>query len=319
MALLSVIVPLYNEKECAKTCYERVAGVLSSVDMGGGKPEFEIIFVDDGSTDGTLPIILSLAEGDKRLKVVSLSKNFGQQAAFSAGMEYAKGDALIFLDADLQDPPEVIPEFIEEWQKGSRIVYGVRKMREGESKFKRFTAKLYYRLLGLLADVKIPYDTGDFRLIDRRVADAVRKMPEHNRFLRGMSCWTGFRQSSVAYRRDRRFSGETKYSFFKMIKLAADGILSFSAKPLKIVSMLGVFSLFASIVLFVYVLVSLFSGSAQAGWASIICVITFFGGLQLTALGIIGEYIARIFEEVKGRPNYIVDFTVNTDGQLPSR
>ena len=313
MALLSVIVPLYNEEECAQMCYERISGVLGSVDMGGEKPDYEIIFVNDGSTDGTPGIILSLAEGDKRLKVISLSKNFGQQAAFSAGMEYALGDALIFMDADLQDPPEVIAEFVEKWREGFRIVYGVRRRREGESKFKRFSAKLYYRLLGALADAKIPQDTGDFRLIDRRVADAVRNMPEHSRFLRGMSCWTGFRQASVSYDRDRRFSGETKYSFFKMIKLAADGILSFSAKPLKIVSLVGGVSLFASLVLFVYVLVSIFAGNAAAGWASIICVITFFGGVQLAALGIIGEYIARIFEEVKRRPNYIVDFTVNTD------
>ena len=309
MALLSVIVPLYNEKECAQMCYERICEVLSSVDTGG---EFEIIFVNDGSADETLPIILSLAQSDKRLKVISLSRNFGQQAAFSAGMEYAKGDAVIFMDADLQDPPEIIPELVEKWREGYQIVYGVREVREGESKFKRFSAKLYYKLLSKLADVKIPQDTGDFRLIDRCVADTVRKMPEHNRFLRGMSCWTGFRQISVAYHRDRRFSGETKYSFFKMIKLAADGILSFSAKPLKIVSLLGFCSLFVSLVLFIYVLVSIFVGSAASGWSSIICVITFFGGVQLAALGIIGEYIARIFEEVKGRPNYIVDFTVNT-------
>ena len=313
MVLLSVIVPMYNERECAQMCHGRISEVLSSIEIGGEKADFEIIFVDDGSTDGTLAIIKSLAESDKRLKVIGLSKNFGQQAAFSAGMDYAKGDALVFMDADLQDPPELVPEFVEKWREGCQIVYGVRKRRKGESKFKRFSAKLYYRLLNVLADVKIPQDAGDFRLIDKCVAEAVKKMPEHNRFLRGMSCWTGFRQASVEYERDSRFSGRTKYGFFRMMKLAADGILSFSAKPLKIVSLLGAFSLFASLLLFVYVLASIFSGNAEAGWASIICVASFFGGLQLTAMGIIGEYIARIFEEVKRRPNYIVDFTANIE------
>jgi dolichol-phosphate mannosyltransferase len=186
-------------------CSGRISGVLSSAGE-----DYEIIFVNDGSSDETLPIIRALAGQDKRLKVISLSRNFGQQAAFSAGMEYAKGDAVIFMDADLQDPPEVIPEFIAKWREGYRIIYGVRKRREGESKFKRFSATLYYRLLSGLADIKIPHDTGDFRLIDRCVLDTVRKMPEHNRFLRGMSCWTGFKQISVEYRREKRFSGETK-------------------------------------------------------------------------------------------------------------
>lgn len=307
MPLLTVIVPLYNEQECAQVCYERVAEVLTPV------IEFEIIFVNDGSSDNTLPIIQSIAQNDKRLKVISLARNFGQQAAFSAGMEYAKGNAVIFIDADLQDPPEVMLEFIEKWKEGYQIVYGKRKRRDGESKFKLLSAKLYYKLLHSLADAKIPQDTGDFRLIDRRVADMILKMPEHNRFLRGMTCWTGFKQSCVEYHRDKRFSGETKYSFVKMIRLAFDGIFSFSAKPLKTVAFLGSIVIVIAFLLLVYALVSKFTGNANAGWASIMCAVTFLGGVQLLSLGVIGEYIARIFDEVKGRPNYIVDFTVNTD------
>ena len=309
MPLLTVIVPLYNEQECAQTCYERVTGVLSSVE----DIDFEIIFVNDGSSDNTLPIIHSIAQNDKRLKVINLSRNFGQQAAFSAGMQYARGDAMVFIDADLQDPPEVIAEFVEKWREGYKIVYGKRKKRAGESGFKLLSAKLYYKLLNALTDAKIPKDTGDFRLIDRCVADMVLKMPEHNRFLRGMTCWTGFKQTSVEYHRDKRFSGETKYGFVKMLRLAMDGIFSFSAKPLKIVSLMGFMSLIASFLLLIYVLVSLFTGNTAAGWSSIICVVAFFGGIQLLSLGIVGEYIARIFDEVKGRPNYIVDYTVNFD------
>lgn len=309
MPSLTVIVPLYNEQECAQICYDRIKEVLSSVtDI-----EFEIVFVNDGSSDNTLPIIQSIACNDKRLKVINLSRNFGQQAAFSAGMEYAKGNAIIFMDADLQDPPEIMPEFIKKWKEGYQIVYGKRKKRDGESKFKLLTAKLYYKLLHSLADAKIPHDTGDFRLIDRRVADMILKMPEHNRFLRGMTCWTGFKQSCVEYHRDKRFSGETKYGFFKMIRLALDGIFSFSAKPLKTVSLLGFLVIFIAFLLFVYTLVSKFTGNANAGWTSIMCAVTFLGGVQLLSIGVIGEYIARIFDEVKGRPNYIVDFTVNID------
>jgi len=329
MALLTVIVPLYNEQDCAQACYERLTQVLSDMSVSAPdnkdnknkenkteietktKIEFEIIFVNDGSRDNTLSIIQSIAQNDNRLKIISLSRNFGQQAAFSAGLEYAKGDAVIFIDADLQDPPEVIPELVKKWLEGYQIIYGKRIRRKGESVFKLLSAKIYYKLLHSLADVKIPHDTGDFRLIDRCVADTVLKMPEHNRFLRGMTCWTGFKQTSVEYHRDKRVAGQTKYGFFKMIRLATDGIFAFSAKPLKLVSLLGSTALIASLLLLIYVFVSIFAGNTAAGWASIICVIMFFGGIQLLALGIIGEYIARIFDEVKGRPNYIVDFTVN--------
>lgn len=305
--LISVIVPMYFEEGVARECYERLKNVMEKNDY-----QFELIFVNDGSTDRTLDILDEIADKDKRAKVINFSRNFGHQIAVTAGIDFAKGDALIIIDADLQDPPELIPDLINKWQEGYDVVYAKRKQRKGETWFKLITAKYFYKFLNYMSDIDIPKDTGDFRLVDRKVANVFRKMTERNRFVRGMFSWIGFRQTYVEYERDERFAGETKYPLRKMIKFASDGIISFSTKPLRLVMTMGFASVMVSVLVLLYTFfVFLFGREVEPGWASIMVAITFFSGIQLLGVGIVGQYIARIYEESKNRPNYIVKDTIN--------
>lgn len=304
---LSVVVPMYFEEDVAHECHSRLSTAVSGFD-------YEIIYVNDGSTDKTLPILKGIADENKRVKVLSFSRNFGHQAAVTAGVKHASGECIAIIDADLQDPPELIPDMVELWKEGYEVVYAKRKKRKGESVFKRVTAKAFYRLLSTLTDTDIPTDTGDFRLIDRKVADAFNSMGEHNRFIRGMVAWLGFKQTPIEYVRDERYAGETKYPLRKMLKLAFDGIMSFSVKPVKMVTNLGALTLLFSLGIIIYVLVSKFTGNAvSAGWASTMIVITMLSGVQLISLGVVGGYISRIYEESRNRPIYLVSEKINFD------
>ena len=299
----SLVVPLYNEEAVIEETNRRLTAVMNSLNEN-----YEIIYINDGSRDRTGLLARELCAADPRIKLITFSRNFGHQTAITAGMDHAGGDAVIIIDADLQDPPEIIPQMIEHWEEGYEVVYGRRTARSGVNWFKRFTAKRYYRFLRRMTDVEIPVDVGDFRLIDARVRDALMTMPEHNRYVRGLISWLGFRQTFVDYVRAPRFAGETKYPLKKMLRLAADGIASFSYKPLKMGIGLGVVLSAFSFLFLMFVFISrLFNLIVmEPGYASIMCVILFFFGVVLIMLGIIGEYIARIFEEVKGRPIYVI-------------
>lgn len=311
MKKVSVVIPMYYEEEVAKTCYDRVVKVLKSIE----DYTYEIIFINDGSKDKTLEILENIAKEDSNVKIISFSRNFGHQAAVTAGIKYVTGDAIVIIDADLQDPPELITEMIKLWEQGNEVIYGKRKLRKGESKFKLLTAKMFYKTLNALSDVDIPKDTGDFRLVDRKVIDVVNSMPEHNKFLRGLFSWVGFKQTAYEYERKERVAGKTKYPLKKMIKLAADGIISFSSKPLKIVGGLGIVSIVISLVILIYSLISyMFElNNLMPGWTSIMVAITLFSGVQLLSIWIMSEYIARIYDETKNRPQYIVDKKINID------
>lgn len=305
--LISIIVPMYFEEEVAQECYNRLTKVMEE-----SRLNYEIVFVNDGSTDKTLPILKEIALKDERAKVISFSRNFGHQNAVTAGIFTATGDALVIIDADLQDPPELIPDLVAKWQEGYEVVYAKRKQRKGETWFKLLTAKCFYKFLHSMSEVDIPKDTGDFRLIDRKVAEVFKNMPERNRFIRGMMSWIGFKQYAFEYERQERFAGSTKYPLKKMLKFASDGIIAFSSKPLKMISYLGCITIFISIVLLIYSLIVRIIGvNAQPGWTSIIVAISLFSGVQLLSLGIIGQYIARIYDESKNRPLYIVDEKIN--------
>lgn len=265
-----------------------------------------------------MEILTEIADKDKRVKIIDFARNFGHQIAVTAGIDYAKGDAVVIIDADLQDPPEVIPELVNKWLQGYDVVYAKRKKRKGETWFKLVTAKYFYKFLNYMSDIDIPKDTGDFRLIDRKVADVFRQMTEKNRFVRGMISWVGFRQTYVEYERDERFAGESKYPLKKMIKFASDGIIAFSTKPLRLVMTMGFVSVFISILVLLYTfIIRLFGQEVESGWASIMVAITFFSGIQLLGLGIVGQYIARIYEESKNRPIYIVKDTINVESGQP--
>ncbi|MGE5614064.1 MAG: glycosyltransferase family 2 protein [Bacillota bacterium] len=305
----SVVIPLFNEELVVNETYKRVRAVMDST----GEP-YEIIFVNDGSRDGTLGKIREIAKSDKNICLISFSRNFGHQSAITAGMDYSKGQAVIVIDADLQDPPEVMLKMIEKWKEGYEVVYGLRIKRKGETLFKKVTAKIYYRILNKLTDVDIPADVGDFRLIDRKVCDALKKLPERNRYVRGLISWLGFKQTGVEFEREERLAGETKYSLGKMIKLAIDGITSFSYKPLKLASYMGaVISALGFLYLLVVVCQKLFTDTTIQGWASLVAITLFFNGIILIILGIIGEYIRRIYDEAKGRPIYIISEMVGFD------
>jgi polyisoprenyl-phosphate glycosyltransferase len=307
--LVSIVVPMYFEEEVAQECYNRLKAVMNDNEIN-----YEFIFVNDGSTDLTIEILKEISISDHRTKVIDFSRNFGHQTAVTAGIDYANGDAIVIIDADLQDPPEVIPVLLDKWRQGYEIVYAKRKKRSGETWFKLITAKYFYRFLNYMSDIDIPKDTGDFRIIDRKVADVFKIMTERNRFVRGMFSWVGFRQTYIEYERDERFAGETKYPFKKMIKFASDGIIAFSTKPLRFVMTLGFVSVLISLFVLCYtIIIKLFGQQVQAGWASIMVAITFFSGIQLLGVGIVGQYIARIYDESKNRPIYIVRETVNIE------
>ncbi len=298
----SIIAPIYNEAESLPELYRRVAAVMDS----NGEP-WELMLVDDGSTDGSTGMILDLAKKDSRVRPVIFARNFGHQIAITAGWDYARGDAIVIIDADLQDPPEVILELAKKWKEGYEVVYAVRAEREGETWFKKLTASIFYRLIYRITDVKIPLDTGDFRLMDRKVIDVLKQMPERHRFPRGMSAWVGFRQIGVEYKRAARYGGVTKYPFNKMVKLALNAITSFSYFPLQVSTFFGFISAGLAIVAIPVVIVLRMAGHGQlTGQATTLIAVLFLGGVQLISLGILGEYIGRLYDEAKGRPLYIV-------------
>jgi glycosyltransferase involved in cell wall biosynthesis len=306
-ATVSVVIPCYNEEGTLRETHRRVRQAFSRV----GAYELEIVYVDDGSADGTPGLLRELQADDPHVRVVYLARNFGHQFAVTAGLAHARGDAVAIMDADLQDPPEVIGEMLERWREGFEVVYGVRVDREGETRFKLWTASLFYRIINRLSDTDIPLDTGDFRLLDRKVVDAIARMPERDRFLRGMVSWAGYRQVGVPYRRAARFAGETKYPLVKMVRFALDGIISFSVKPLRLSTVLGFLSAGLALVAIVYALgMRLFSRNWVTGWTALIIAILFLGGIQLISLGIIGEYVGRLYGEAKRRPLYLVRETL---------
>jgi glycosyltransferase involved in cell wall biosynthesis len=303
--LISVIAPIHNEAETISELHRRLTSVLA--ELGS----YEIVLVDDGSTDGSWELMLALAPSDPHLRLVRLSRNFGHQAALTAGLEAARGDAVVLMDADLQDPPELIPSLVAKWREGFDVVYGLRTRREGETLFKRSTASLFYRLLRGMTRIEIPADAGDFRLLSRRAVDALARMPERARFLRGMTSWLGFPQAGVQYERDARYAGQTKYPTRRMIGFALDAMTSFSTTPIRVVTGLGfVLVVFCVGVLGWTVYIKVFTNTAVAGWTSLLIVVLLLGGMQLVSLGIIGQYVGRIFEEAKQRPLFVVGETV---------
>ena len=303
MKKISVVVPCFNEAESLGIFYEKISEVLES----RSDFKYEIIFIDDGSSDST-PDILSIIEcSDPSVKVLSLSRNFGHQIAVTAGLDHAVGDAVVLIDADLQDPPEVILEMLEKWEDGCQVAYGVRTERAGETRFKLFTAKVFYRLINKLSDVDIPLDTGDFRLMDRLVVDALKNMPEKDRFIRGMVAWVGLKQEPVFYERDKRFAGSTNYPITKMVNFALDAMLSFSIRPLQFATLIGFLIACGSITgIFYSIIMRLFGDAWVPGWTLLFIATLFLGGVQLMFLGLIGEYLGRVYGEVKRRPLYLL-------------
>ena len=301
--LLSVVVPVYNEAEVVAETVRRLSAVLEPLAIS-----YELIFINDGSRDATADILGRLAATDSRLRRLDLSRNFGHQAAISAGMDHARGQAIVVIDADLQDPPELIPAMLDQWRQGWDVVYGKRRQRQGESWFKKLSAAAFYRFLRAMTAVDIPLDTGDFRLIDRAVCEVMRQLPEQNRFIRGLVSWAGFHQIAIEYDRQARFAGTTKYPLRKMIRFAMDAITGFSHKPLRLASWLGFGLSGASFVYLIVVLIqrAFFADTTQPGWASLVAVSLFFNGVVLVILGIMGEYLGRIYDETKRRPLYVI-------------
>jgi polyisoprenyl-phosphate glycosyltransferase len=298
----TIIAPIYNELENIPELYPRMREVMDRTGEA-----WELILVDDGSTDGSTTLIRKLAENDARVRPVIFARNFGHQIAVTAGVDFARGDAVIIIDADLQDPPEVILDLIAKWREGYEVVYAVREERQGESWFKKTTASLFYRMIYRITDVDIPMDAGDFRLMDRKVVEVMKHMREKHRFLRGMSAWVGFKQVGVSYKRQPRFAGETKYPLNKMIKLALNAVTSFSYFPLQLATYMGFITAGLSVLAIpIIVVLRLTTGTALFGQATTLIIVLFLGGLQLISLGVIGEYIGRIYDEAKGRPLYIV-------------
>ncbi|MBV9266459.1 MAG: glycosyltransferase family 2 protein [Acidobacteriaceae bacterium] len=307
---ISVVVPCYNEQEGILECHRRLCSVISFLGSW-----YEIVYVDDGSKDNTAPLLERLYDSDPNITVIELSRNFGHQTAVTAGLEVAKGQIVIIIDSDLQDPPELIPEMIRIWQQGYEVVYGVRDSREGESGFKIWTAKAFYRVINRLSDVEIPIDTGDFRLLDRKAVDAMNRLPERQRLLRGMCSWIGFRQYGLKYARAARFAGTTKYPIRKMLKLALDGVASFSTVPLRLVSIAGLISAIFSVLGIVYALVlRIFTHIWVPGWTLLFIGMLMIGGLQMISLGIVGEYVGRIYTEAKQRPLYFTRSVLHRRG-----
>jgi len=299
---ISIVAPIYNELVTLPEFYRRIRDVMESLG-----DRWELILVDDGSQDGSTEKIRELARQDRRVRQVIFARNFGHQIAVTAGVNYARGQAVIIMDSDLQDPPETIPDLVQKWREGYEVVYAVREEREGESWFKLFTATLFYRLIYRITDVSIPMDVGDFRLMDRKVVDVLNQMRERHRFLRGMAAWVGFKQIGVPYKRAARYAGETKYPLKKMLKFASDAVTSFSYFPLQMATYLGFISAGISILVIPVVIAMRLAGSqAFYGQATTLIAVLFLGGVQLISLGILGEYIGRLYDEAKGRPLYIV-------------
>ena len=311
MKKISVVIPVYFEEEVINECYKRVSDELKGLE----NYEYEIIFINDGSKDKTLEMLEQISKNDKNVKVISFSRNFGHQAAVTCGLQYVTGDVCVIIDSDMQDPPELIKDMVKLWKDGNDVIYAKRKKRKGESAFKLFSAKMFYKVLNGLSDVDIPKDTGDFRLADKKVIDVINSLPEHNKFLRGLFSWVGYKQIPFEYERNERFAGKTKYPLKKMLKLASDGIMSFSNKPLRIIGGFGIFSIIVSFGILIYSLLSFVFNwnNLTAGWTSLMVSITFFAGVQLSSLWIMSEYVARIYDETKQRPQYIIDKKINID------
>ena len=303
MKKISIVVPMYYEEEMVNACYQELKRVVT----GLKNYDYEMIFINDGSQDKTLPLLTKIANKDKKVKVISFSRNFGHQAAVSAGLKHVTGDAIVIIDADLQDPPKVIPDMLKLWEKGYEVIYGKRKLRKGESFFKLFTAKMYYKVLNHLSTVNIPKDTGDFRLVDRKVVDVINSLPEHNLFLRGLFSFVGFKQIEFLYERDKRLAGQTKYTLKKMLRLSSDGIIGFSDKPLSFLFTISfvffITSLIALILLFVF--------PKHYLLFLMICLLNFNTSIIILCLWILSLYIRRINDEVRNRPIYIIDKTIN--------
>ena len=312
--LLSIVVPCMNEQEVLRETHQRLVAVLQQAPLN-----FEIVYVDDGSTDSTSEVLRELQAQDTQVRVVRFSRNFGHQVAITAGLEHASGDAVVIIDADLQDPPEVVLEFLAKWLDGYDVVYGVRTERDGETPFKLGTAKIFYRFISRLSDTRIPLDTGDFRLMDRRVVDSLLSMPERDRFVRGMVSWLGFSQVAVPYHRAPRAAGTTKFSLFKMVRFALDGIFSFSILPLRLATWTGFAASAVAIVGIIIVLLERFFQvpGLVKGWSSAVIAELFIGGVQLICIGIIGEYVGRIYGESKRRPLYIVRERMGFESRNP--
>jgi len=303
--VISIVAPVFNEHGTLEELHRRLTATLAELGP------YEIVLVDDGSIDGSWERLLELAARDRHLRLLRLSRNFGHQAALSAGLDAARGEAIVLMDADLQDPPEVIPQLVAKWREGFDVVYAVRSDREGEPRLRLASISLFYGLLHRITATSIPQNAGDFRLLSRRAADAIAAMPERARFLRGMTSWIGYRQTGVPYRREARYAGESKYPTRKLVRLAFDGITSFSTAPIKLVTAIG----FALVVFCVGVLawtlyVRFFTDNPPQGWTSVIAVVLLLGGVQLLSLGVIGQYVARIFDETKQRPLYFVEEVV---------
>lgn len=299
--VFSIVAPVYNEEETVPHFHQRIVDVMTEVGES-----FELVLVNDGSRDGSSRVMAELQRHDPRVRVVEFSRNFGHQIAISAGLDYARGQCVVIIDSDLQDPPEVIPEMIARWRAGAEVVYAQRAKRAGETRFKLFTASLFYRLMARLTAVNIPRDTGDFRLLDRSVVDALVAMREHHRFMRGLSAWVGFRQEAVLYERKERFAGTTKYPFHKMLRFSIDAITSFSHVPLQLATTFGFVLAGISLVGILIAVILRIMHGAIVGQATTLILVLFMGGIQLIFLGVIGEYLGRIYDEVRARPLYIV-------------
>jgi polyisoprenyl-phosphate glycosyltransferase len=316
--LLSLVVPIFREADVLREFYATAKKTLL-----GLEPLYrhELIFVDDGSNDQSPAILLELAQSDAAVRIISLARNFGHQLAITAGLDHATGDVAVVMDGDLQDPPQLIPKMLEKWREGFKVVYGVRESRQGEHRWKLIAAKLFYRLLSHLSDVKIPLDSGDFRLLDRVVLDALGQIREENRYLRGLISWVGFPQCPLPYVRQPRYAGRTKYSLRKLVQLAFDGISSFSEKPLRLSSHLGFLVTIGALLLIVWTIIGkmLHPADSVPGWTSVMDAVLFLGGIQLMCIGILGEYVGRIFREAKGRPLYIIADRINFDSKPDRR
>lgn len=311
--MLSLVIPCFNEQDVLGETVKRLTEFSSEVQG----MDIELIFVDDGSQDGTRALLKEFTTRDSRIKLIGFTRNFGHQIAATAGIDAASGDAVVLIDADLQDPPEVIHEMIAKWREGYDVVYGTRTERPGETAFKLATSRHFYRLLNKLSDIPIPLDTGDFRLMSRKVVDTLKTMPEHDRFIRGMVSWIGFTQLAISYRRAERFAGKSKYPLRKMLRFAVDGIMSFSTKPLQISVALGMASAVLAMAGIVYALVlRLFTNIWVEGWTALMIAVLFMGGVQLICLGILGEYVGRIYDGMKRRPLYVVQECLNFQGPI---